>query len=278
MDWLFGFCDVRHEALLPLKDPTQKRNCNWIAFLLTWLLRLRHSWIFFVVADGVPPARATSLNWPTVIGAAALSQPPSGSNPLTRRSIAVSDLYSTPHSRLAAAACTRLPFKHRCARVHASEKDHPNTQQGIFYMHFIGAEAAAPRLVQWNHPGWEVNHLPLPQCAAEVPLSNWPWDTNRTSPNPRQLQNYFWYQSSGTERERGGYIISGTFITDPGGSVIPAALSHVGCLLVDFGSSGPFLGMSCFNNSSAFVSRFWKPVWKYWNVCEAAGQTLFVWK
>lgn len=124
------------------------------------------------------------------------------------------------------------------------------------------------------------NIFPSVRCAAEVPLSSRPWESNRTSLNPRQPQNYFWYQSGGTEIERGGYIFSGTFITDPGGSVIPAALSHVGCLSVDFGSSGPFLGMSCFNNSSAFVSRFWKPVWKYRNacVCEAAGQTLFVWK
>lgn len=111
------------------------------------------------------------------------------------------------------------------------------------------------------------NIFPSVRCAAEVPLSSRPWESNRTSLNPRQPQNYFWYQSGGTEIERGGYIFSGTFITDPGGSVIPAALSHVGCLSVDFGSSGPFLGMSCFNNSSAFVSRFWKPVWKYRNVC-----------
>lgn len=48
------------------------------------------------------------------------------------------------------------------------------------------------------------------------------------------------------------YIYKKTFISDPGGAIIPAALSHVGCFLVVSGSSSPFLGMSCFNNSNAF--------------------------
>lgn len=48
------------------------------------------------------------------------------------------------------------------------------------------------------------------------------------------------------------YIYERTFITDPGGAVIPAALSHVGCFWVVSRPSSPFLGMSCFNNSDAF--------------------------
>lgn len=97
--------------------------------------------------------------------------------------------------------CHSSTDAHMCTH---HEKDHPNTQQGIFYMQFIGA--AAQKLDQCNHPGWEVKHLPRPQCAAEVPLSNWPSDPKRIHPNPRQLQNYFWCQSGGTEIERGGYI------------------------------------------------------------------------
>lgn len=48
-------------------------------------------------------------------------------------------------------------------------------------------------------------------------------------------------------------IYEETFISDPGGAVIPAPLSHAGCFLWVYESSSPFLGMSCFNNSNAFL-------------------------
>lgn len=55
--------------------------------------------LLFLMA--VPPC-ATSLNWPTVIGTAALSQPPSYTNTLTQSLIAIPDLHAhspnTQHS------------------------------------------------------------------------------------------------------------------------------------------------------------------------------------
>lgn len=106
------------------------------------------------------------------------------------------------------------------------------------------------------------------QCAAaltpfSLPLLRCPWAIPPCVPwilTDKQERCKSWEKPlTGGRHDRGEKglqaenIYEETFISDPGGAVIPAALSHAGCFSRVYESSSPFLGMSCFNNSNAFL-------------------------
>lgn len=104
-----------------LKRPcpeTPDVTISW-CFLLTRFLRLRQSCIIFLLM-AVPP-HATSLNRPTVIGTAALSQPPSVEymNAIVDGGVWPQLLLPLIEHAALLLQQTHLPFKHGCTCVYA---------------------------------------------------------------------------------------------------------------------------------------------------------------